>query len=431
MKRALVIAYLYPPIFNSGTRRTLEFVNHLPDCGWSPTVLTVANPEPRECDPSLMDEVRPGTRIERAPLAIDRLAEGAAALLGRWLGAERVSESIRWRLYKVWNMPDVVASWKGPAIERALALHREQAFDVVYATGWPWTSFLVAAAVSRRTGLPLVVDYRDLWKASDAEWDRSSQLQRLLQPGQERRVLAQAAAVVATTGSFLKLLPQASLPAKQYAITNGFSEADFPPPAPPPENEIRIVYTGVWRPGYGPDDLYRALQLLQARAVPGLARLRVITAGFAPGPAADHGIAHLVSERGRVSHGEAIAMMAGATALYLPVSGGIYEHASIPGKLFEYLGSGRPILASAQQGSEVAGVLDRVGGALRLAPGDSEALAAALTRLCAGEEAELFAAVDPFALEQLTRAKLTQQLGAVFDAVIPQRKPAIAAVSPH
>lgn len=431
MKRVLVIAYLYPPIFNSGTRRTLEFVNHLPDCGWRPTVLTVADPEPRECDPSLIDEVRAGTHIERAPLAIDRWAGRAAALTGRWLGAERVSESLKWRLHKVWNTPDAVASWKGPAIARALALHRQQAFDVIYATGWPWTSFLVAAEVSRITGVPLVVDYRDLWKASDAEWDRSSRLQRLLQPRQERRVLAQAAAVVATTGSFLKLLPQAHLPARQFAITNGFSAADFPPPAPPPPDQVRIVYTGVWRPGYGPEDLYRAVKLLQERDVPGLARLRVVTAGFAPGPAAEHGIGHLVTERGRVGHGEAIAMMAGATALYLPVSGGIYEHASIPGKLFEYLGSGRPILASAQPGSEVAGVLERVGGALRLAPGDSVTLADALARLCAGETDALFPPVDPATLQKLTRANLTQQLGAVFDAVIPHREQPPAARAPN
>ena len=68
MRRVLFIAYLFPPVANSGTRRSLAFANHLPDLGWEPLVLT-CDPEPRApLDAELLAEVRPGTHIERVPL---------------------------------------------------------------------------------------------------------------------------------------------------------------------------------------------------------------------------------------------------------------------------------------------------------------------------------------------------------------------------
>jgi glycosyltransferase involved in cell wall biosynthesis len=416
MKRVLVLAYLYPPIFNSGTRRSLEFVNHLPDHGWHPTVLTLADPSPTECDPSLLDEVRAGTRIERAPLAGNRWARRLAYCAPPAL-RPRVHSGLAWRLHRLWQVPDAAAGWIGPALARALQLHAEQAFDAIYASGWPWSSFVLAERISQRTGLPFLVDYRDLWQPGDVAWDQATPAQRRHNPALERQVLARAAGVIATTQSFLDLLPQELLPARRYAITNGFTHADFAGARPVLANDgkLRIVYTGVWRPGYGPDDLYGALQLLQQRGDPALARLQVVMAGFTPGRAAELKLDGCVQELGRVPHAQAIDLMCGADALYLPVSNGVYEYASIPGKLFEYLGSGRPILASAQNDSEVARVLDEVGGACRLLPGDVPSLAEALSRL--GQPQAVFATRQPQALARYTRAALTGKLAAALNDI--------------
>jgi glycosyltransferase involved in cell wall biosynthesis len=427
MKKVLVIAYLYPPIFNSGTRRSLEFVNHLPDHGWTPIVLTVANPDPAYCDSTLLDEVRPGTRVERAPLWSEHIGRVAGAWLARWLDPGQVAAAIQWRVHRFWDVPDTSACWAPMALKRALELHAKEGFDAIYATGWPWTSFLIAEKISRRTGVPFVVDYRDLWKPADVAWDKSNWLQRLVNPLLERRVLRRAAGVIATTKTFLTLLPQDVLPKQTFAITNGFGERDFeavdaaPQPA---DGTIRIVYTGVWRPGYGPDDLYLAVKALKERQAPNLARLKIVTAGFAPGPAQAHGIAEFVEERGRVTHAEALELMAGASVLYLPVSKGLYEYASIPGKLFEYLASGRPVLASALGNSEVAATLNHVGGALRMEPDDVGALADVLERLCRDGADGLFSRRDPEALASYRRGNLTRQLSLALDAVA--RRPGTA-----
>lgn len=425
MKKVLVIAYLYPPIFNSGTRRSLEFVNHLPDHGWTPTVLTVDSPDPQHCDPSLLDEVRPGTRIERAPLWTRHMAPRIAAKFAKLVDPQRLAGAMEWRVRRLWNVPDECASWIPLAVEHAVRLHAQEPFDAIYATGWPWSSFLIAEKVSRRTGVPFVVDYRDLWKPAEVEWDKTSWLQRRMNPGLERRVLRAASGVIATTESFLGLLPQDLLPKNRFFITNGFNEDDFPPAAPaPPSERVRIVYTGVWRPGYGPDDLYAAVRLLKQRGTPHLDRLQIVVAGYAPGPAREYGIDDIVEERGRVQHADATALMSGASVLYLPVSKGVYEHASMPGKLFEYLGSARPILASAQAVSEVAKTLTQVGGARRADPGDVEGLAAILATLCQSGPGAIFSKRIPSELAMYTRASLTGKLALALDAIVRQPRSA-------
>lgn len=431
MKKVLVIAFLYPPIFNSGTRRSLEFVNHLPDNGWEPTVLTVANPSPGECDDSLLDEVRPGTKIVRVPLWGAHIGAKIGAALGFLWDKQRIADGIAWRVRRWWSVPDECASWVPMAVAQARRLHAEEPFDAIYATGWPWSSFLVAEKVGKATGVPYVVDYRDLWKPSDVEWDQHSRWQRRLNPALERRVLRGAAGVIATTRSFLRLLPQELLKQHQFAITNGFDPDDFPArAAAAPQDEVRIVYTGVWRAGYGPDDLFEAVRLLHARGLPSLRRLKLVVAGFPQGKAKEYGIEQFVVEKGRIQHAEAIDLMMGASALYLPVSKGFYEHASIPGKLFEYFGSGSPILASAQAVSEVAAALDHVGGARRVDPGDIEALAAVLASLCDGNTNGIFGPRNEAALASYTRGGLTAKLAAALDSVsAPASEPVMQRVA--
>ena len=272
MRRVLFIAYLFPPIANSGTRRSLCFVNHLPAIGWEPVVLTVADPPPRDCDPALLAEVRSGTRIERVPLSSDV----AARRLARWLVPpgirDRVAGGLSWRIDRLAGVPDEVASWYPTAVRRGVELHREVGFDVIYASGWPWTSFLVARAISDRTGCPYLLDYRDSWRPSGTSaWETQSRGQRVFNASLERYAAKRAAAIITVTPTLVTSVGMDASRDDVQCITNGFEPADFPPKRPGTRSAagdvVRVAYTGVWRPGYGPDALYRAIRRLKESAV--------------------------------------------------------------------------------------------------------------------------------------------------------------------
>jgi hypothetical protein len=102
--------------------------------------------------------------------------------------------------------------------------------------------------------------------------------------------------------------------------------------------------------------------------------------------------------------------------LYLPVSDGYYANASLPGKLFEYLGSTTPIVASVPAESEVARVLSDVGGSARVDPGDDQALARVLELVSQGDALALLSARRPERLQSYTRRSITKALADVFDA---------------
>lgn len=414
MRRVLFIAYLYPPIANSGTRRSLAFANHLPDNGWEPLVLTL-QPEPRApLDAELLAEVRPGTRIERVALQSRLRARRWAG----WLG-ERAVEALAWRLRVRYTVPDEAASWLAPAVERALALYAREGFDAIYASGWPWTDFLIAREVSRRTGKPYVLDYRDQWTPSgDMAWEMLSPEQMRDNPALERLAARDAAGIVTVTRALVDSIARDCGRSGLHLITNGFEPKDFAGDVTRPDDGLlRIVYTGVWRPGYGLQDLYAAIALLKARGVPELARLRVQAAGFKPGPAAEAGVADVVHELGPVPHGQALTLMKQADVLYLPVPTGYYATASLPGKLFEYLGCGRPVLAVVPDDSEVWRVLQDTGGGQRCEPGDVDELADLLLAWLRGE-ARVAAPVD---IERYSRAETTRRLARVLDAAADGR----------
>ena len=415
MRRVLFIAYLFPPIANSGTRRSLSFANHLPDLGWDPLVLTCDAARSTALDPHLLEEVRPSTRIARAPLACQTRAER----IGRWVPPrwrQNVIKGLAWRFQARCSVPDDVASWLEPAVKEGVKLFESDGFDVIYASGWPWTAFLVAKAISVRTGRPYVLDYRDQWTPSgDHLWEYQSESQAKRNPALQRLAAQDAAALITVTGTLVDSIAKDCGRSRIHLITNGFEPSDFQqvPPAVA-DGLMRITYTGVWRQGYGLQDLYAAVAMLKSRRSPELQHLSIEVAGFKPGPARDAGIDDIVIELGPVPHAEAVALMLSADLLYLPVPEGFYAKAALPGKLFEYLGCGRPILAVVPKQSEVADVLGYVGGCYCVEPGDVERIADLLLKLLRSELRTTLVQVDK--IQRYTRRATTERLAKVLAA---------------
>ena len=65
-RRALFIAYTFPPVGGAGVQRTTKFVKYLPQFGWDATVLTAGNPSVPVRDESLCRDIPPSTHVVRA-----------------------------------------------------------------------------------------------------------------------------------------------------------------------------------------------------------------------------------------------------------------------------------------------------------------------------------------------------------------------------
>ena len=414
MKKVLFLAYLFPPIANSGTQRPWKFAKYLADYAWQPTVITAAHFDGHHTDWRLESDLPPNVTVVRVPMLNDQVGDTIARLGGGAL-ARRVGDAVSWRMRNYRRMPDLYSLWTPTVMRAAMRLFKEQGFDAIYATGFPWTSLLIGAQLSKATGRPLVADFRDLWSGENLfRADRPSPAEEL---ALERSVVESATAVVTASASIGRWLASAhpsADPEKFVAIHNGFDAADFAEAVERPRGRrFRIVFTGVWKEGYNPGELYDSIDWIRRSSPQLLDDVEVVAAGFAPGEARRRGLGDYITERGVVTHDEALSLMRTADLLYL-------SHVDperqwvVPGKLYEYLASGTPVLALTDPGRETAQIINRVGGGVAISADDPGTLFQLLAEVC---RTKSFAVPprNPDALASFERRHLTAKLAAVLE----------------
>lgn len=417
MKRVLFLAYLFPPIANSGTQRPLKFVKYLSQYGWQPTVVTAAHADGHRVDPAMLADIPADVRVVRVPMLNEQVRDAVRRLSGGTGLGERLAESLSWRLRERFRRPDLYALWR-PAVRRAaLRLLPDTPFDAIFATGFPWTTLLAGMDVSKATGLPLIADFRDPWVGEDLF--RSERPPADEERPLERQVVEHAAAVITVSPTMTKCLVAAYPeldPAKFVTIFNGFDPADLGTPAPQPHANFRIVFAGVWKEGYNPSPLYDVIGWLKRASPELLAGVEVVAAGFAPGEAARRGLAEHITEVGVLSHQDAVSLMHSADVLFLTNGDGARQQLGLPGKMYEYLATGRPVLALTHPDGDAGRIIQQVGGGMAVPAEDPGVLLQVITQACRDRSLPT-PPLDRRALAAFERPNLTRQLASLLDGV--------------
>jgi glycosyltransferase involved in cell wall biosynthesis len=314
---------------------------------------------------------------------------------------------------------------------------------------------MVAAELSRRLDKPWVADLRDPW-ALDEMRVYPTRLHRQLEQRQMRRLLSTAAAVVTTTEEAVERM-HARFPELArtpiVSIPNGFDRNDFSDPPPPRDGEaFRIVHTGYLHTdlgtgqrravllrrllggGYGADILTRshayllqAIELLLVRRPDLRTKLELHLAGvLSP---TDHELAQdsqVVREHGYLRHGDAVELMRSADLLFLPMQNlptGV-RSGIVPGKTYEYLAAGRPILAAIPEG-DARDILAEAAIARICDPDDVPAMMAAVeAEFECRRLREPLPTVPSALLERFERHNLADRYATLLASVAGLRAPA-------
>lgn len=430
LPRVLFLAYLFPPVGGGGVQRSLKFVKYLRPAGWEPIVLTVKPISYYVYDRSLLDELPNDIRIERTgsldPLRISALLlrDGKrASQPGRVQhtvyssGSTAVGWYRRLRAYAFF--PDTQVGWIPFAVARGMALIKEHRPEVIYSPGAPYSSAVVAHLLSRFSGLPYVVDFRDGW-TDDSYQHVPTRAHAAAHRALERLVVTRSSGVC-VYGDWLGERLAARYPShadRIVEITNGFDPADLAvsAPAPKPAGMRRLVYSGSLFPHHR--EVFRNV-LRAIRQLPEAERasLEVVIAGQtfpeAPSEVEALGLSEMVRFVGYLPHGEALSLLASADASLLLVRAG--DRASATGKVFELLGVRRPILAAVEPDGECARIL-RLGGAgdWVAAPDDVEGITERLRALMAAN----FPALDASRVERFSRVRQTETLASVLRTAV-------------
>jgi glycosyltransferase involved in cell wall biosynthesis len=417
-RRLLVLAYFYPPLAGGGVHRVLSFTRHLPAHGWACTVVCAGPGDYWVTDPTLAAAIPAGTEVLRVPggsglAAWLRLSRGRAGeRSGRtFAGLRRLSD---W-----WLLPDSYAGWARRARRIGAARLARGDVDAVLSSSPPDSVHVAALGLRRPRGVPWVADFRDPWiglhfRAPPTAWHRARQ------GALERAVLAGCDLALAASRAHADAMRDGAgaRPRRVVHLPNGFE----PEPAPAGDgggdaDHFRIVFTGTLSLMPDTEVFLEALHELLAHRPEARRRVRAVLAGpFDTGyrdRAEALGLTGIVDFPGPVDHAAARRLQRGADLLALWKPRRLPT--MVPGKLYEYLDAGRPLVALLEPGEEAAALVERAGGAV-VAPGDRVALAAEIERrYTAWRERGRAPSARPEWLAEFERSRLAARLAGLLD----------------
>lgn len=346
-KHLLIVSYWFPPANAVGASRPVAIARHFADRGWRVTVVAGA----ASAVPQTFAADMTGFAVHHVP---DSWLTRWSSFRGeRTVGAQRLSTALR-----LMSWPDHYWPVAHAMKRRAFALLRDGPRpDVVLSTALPFSVHAAARAVARRTGALFVADNRDIWARNPYKW--TAPFYAPFEPGHERRMLSSADLIVAVSEGmsdyYRTVYPDLS--DRILTVTNGVdkgSEVAGRHLGTPPR--LQLVYTGIL---YG--ERRDVTPLL--RAVQGLGRPVAIDF-YGSEPEIVHQLAAefpglAIADRGKVPRAEALRAQAEADATVLVVGTDPWEDTLLPGKLFEYVGSGRPIIALANDDSDSGRIIAR------------------------------------------------------------------------
>jgi glycosyltransferase involved in cell wall biosynthesis len=441
-RRVLFVSYLFPPVGGVGVHRVTKFVKYLPQFGWNCSVLTVSNPSVPLVDGSLKKDIPACTNVYRArtwepgyalKATVGSKDNGKRSLVRTLLSpVKRVLRSVA----NLALQPDSQILWRPNALKEGHKILADGKHDVIVATGPPFSSLLVGATLAEKSGLPLVLDYRDEWGISNAYWENKQHnwLSNRIQRRMQFSALRAASVILATTPSSARALQElaheAGSNARVYCIYNGFDPDDFPTSAIPMAranyghgaNKCRISFVGtLWN--LNPIEPFVEGALRFAATNPELAsRLEIVLAGRRT-PEQEAAIERLSETPCKVAtlpfmaHNEAVRLMQDSDALLLINADLPDTNRIINAKTFEYMAARRPMFVVAPDG-DLWDVVRDLPGTMLCQPGDPVRIATSLAELVRRHEAGKSWPREAWKIAAFERRSVAEDLAYRLDDVV-------------
>ena len=374
--RIILLAYYFPPLIGAASERASALAKALPSLGWEPVVIAprdgfyhrTSEPEP-DCDVVRTSSLELSRMLRAGYSSVVRDAGLDSGTSVHAVRTDRLGSWLRGAVREFVYVPDAQVGWIPFAVKAAVqALRQAGDRSLIWSTSGPYSAHLAAMRAAHRLGRRWVAEFRDPWSTAHPINLPRHAMRRRLDLALERRILRTADQVIIPTETMRHELLAAHSglgPDRLTVVTNGFVQ--IPRRAvPDPSSPLTILYAGKVEPGEEVGPLLAALDRLQAEH-PGGVLLRVL-GDSAPWNEEKWASAPWLKLDGFVSPVRAREAMAESSVLLL-----FQRHPAnrpaLQGKMFEYVGARRPILALCPENIEAARLLRRHADA-RIVSGD-------------------------------------------------------------
>ena len=419
-KKLLIIAYYWPPAGGPGVQRWLKFVKYLPDYNIQPIVFIPENPTYPIIDNGLKSEVS-----EKAIIIKNKIFEpyGLASFFGK-NKTKKISSGIipnqkkqsfleKTLLWVRGNIfiPDARFLWVKPSVKYLKKYIEENQIDTIVTSGPPHSLHLIGLQLKKDMDLKWFADFRDPW--TTIGYHKSLKLSSYAEKKHktlEREVLNSADTIIVTSKT-TKTEFQALTSKPIEVITNGYDVEKIE--RQPLDDKFTLAHIGSFLSERNPKILWQALQELVSENADfkNDFRLKLIgaTSQEVLDTIASFELNAYVQNLGYISHQEAVKHQRKSQVLLLIEINSQDTKSIIPGKLFEYLVSERPIIAIGPEGSDFAEIIITTNTGVFFNYNEKEKLKAQLLKYYQEYQNQNLK-VHAVGLQQYSRKSLTEQL---------------------
>jgi glycosyltransferase involved in cell wall biosynthesis len=350
--KILILTYYFPPFNNIAALRMSKMAKYLMKSGHEVYVVCAGN---NDSIPLLELEIPRENVLYTKDLSLNRFAvlhnqrksAGHSSVSYSQNSESKGLKSAIVSLVKALiYFPDAFWGWIPFALLKATQVIKQQQPDIIYASSGPQSVLIVARVLAKRFKIPWIAELRDLWVDNHnypfPSWRKP--IDRIL----ESLCLKNADRIVTVSRALADKLE------KRYqkpvaAVLNGFEKDDYPDSSEVEfdQSNFSITLTGnIYKGRHKVPLLFEGIRKLDQKYID---KLRICYYGGTPGPlvveAKRRELGELVEIHAPVSNKEALKAQKMADILLLFTWYNEAERGLYSGKIFEYIGSGRPILA--------------------------------------------------------------------------------------
>ncbi|MEI6059581.1 MAG: glycosyltransferase family 4 protein [Bacteroidota bacterium] len=434
LRKVLIITYYWPPSGGAGVQRWLKFSKYLHEFGWDPIIYTPENPEAPAQDFSLLHEIPRGIEVIKTP--IWEPYEFYKKLVGMKKGekvnagflnekkkpglAEGFSTWIRGNFF----IPDARKFWIKPSVKFLVKYLKNNPVDAIVSTGPPHSMHLIALGVKNKCDIPWLADFRDPWTQIDFYHQlHLSSIADNKHKRLEKAVLKTADSVVTVSKNWSKDLA-ALYPRKIEVVTNGFDAADFNTHSVDLDTRFTLTHVGSLNKDRNPNFLWATLKEICSENEFFNTDLELKFIGKTDIAVFDQlekkGLIEKATKVDYMPHKEVIAEASRSQVLMLLINNTPNMAGIIPGKIFEYLASNRPVLCIAPPDGDSANIIKESGAGYVVDFGDSETLKKVILELYSKyKQGNLL--INTGSISQFSRRSLTGSIAELLNSITQEK----------
>jgi len=359
-KRVLVIAYVFPPIAYAGTHRTLRLCKYLSRLGYELHVLSIKVQKDLHNDFDLLDKIKNVVTIHRThTIDVWRFYNKYKRRFLKTKTGKLLDRIISF-LIEMLSQPDHMNLWVPFAVTTAKKIIKRHSIEIVYTTSPPHSQLITGLVLKKMTNIVWIADLRDpiLFNIGSANWNRiDTAANRLL----EKLTMSGTDAVVTNTKAAKDELECKYNQSQVYCVHNSFDIDDFDDLGNQKYAKFTIAHMGTVYGFRNSEAFFDAISELNQKGEISPEGFEVRFYGICDNilraTIEQYNLWNYVKILPLVPHRQALEVMVKSHMLLLLKGFSSSGLGQIPGKLFEYVGSGNPILYVGPEICEAAEII--------------------------------------------------------------------------